>query len=140
MTKLYFRIIVLVPVIALLTSAWVILLTDHIAWPEAAKHYVAWYQSTAPTAFEYWSARVGLVGLLGIIATSIGVLVFWGPARYAYVAFALLVVAAELPTTPVLVGLPEVPLDNLAKIFLGLSLALMFTHPCSLWFRRAEKA
>ena len=140
MTKLYFRIIVLVPVVALLAAAWVILFNGHPSWPEAAQQYVAWYRGSAPTVFEYWSARLGLIGLLGITASSIGVILFWGPARYAYVAFAVLAVAAELPTTPVLVGLPDVPLDNLAKIFLGMSLALMFTNPCAAWFHRATKA
>lgn len=140
MTKLYFRLIVLVPVIALLAAAWFILVIGHPAWPEAAQQYVAWYQGSAPTTFEYWSARLGLIGLLGIVASSIGVMALWGPARYAYVAFALLAVAAEIPTTPVLIGLPEVPLDNLAKIFLGASVALMFTEPCAKWFHRAKKA
>ena len=137
MTRAAFRICVLIPVVTLVVSAWAILVRGHPHWPEAALQYVAWYQGSAPTAFEYWSARAGLVGLLGLLASSTGVLLFWSPAHYAYLGSSLLAVVAELPTTPVLVGRRRVPLDNLAKIFLGVSLALMFTQPCSPWFSRA---
>jgi hypothetical protein len=140
MTKLLFRIIVLTPAITLLLGMWVILGRANPDWPEPAMQYLAWYRGSSPTAFEFWSARAGLLGLLGIMASSVGVLFFWSPARYSYVAFALLAVIAELPTTPVLVGLPDMILDNLTKIFLGICLALMFTQPCAAWFARAQKA
>jgi len=140
MTKLRFRILVLIPAISILLGMWVILGRENPDWPAPAIQYLQWYQSTAPTAFEFWSARIGMLALLGILVSSVGVLFLWSPARYAYLAFALLAVIAEAPTTPVLVGMPDVLLDNLSKIFLGICLALMFTQPCAAWFVRRQKA
>ena len=140
MTRLRFRILVLIPAISLLLAMWIILGRAAPDWPAPAMQYLTWYQGSAPTTFEFWSARIGLLALLGIVASSVGVLLFWSPARYSYLAFALLAVIAEVPTTPVLVGMPDVLLDNLAKIFLGICLALMFTPPCAAWFARGPKA
>lgn len=139
MTKPRFRILVLIPAILILLGMWVILGRGNPDWPAPAIQYLQWYQSSAPTTFEFWSARIGLLALLGILASSVGVFFLWSPARYAYVAFALLAVVVEAPTTPVLVGMPEVLLDNLSKIFLGICLALMFTQPCAAWFSRRPK-
>ena len=140
MTKLRFRIFILVPAISLLLGMWIILGREAPNWPEPAMQYLAWYQGSAPTAFEFWTPRIGLLAMLGVVASSVGVLLFWSPARYFYVAFALLAVIAEVPTTPVLVGMPDVFLDNVTKIFIGICLALMFSQPCAAWFTRDRHA
>jgi len=136
MTKLRFRIIVLIPAVTLLLAMWMIFGRANPDWPEPAIQYLVWYYGSSPTPFEFWAAKAGLLGLLGILASSVGVFLFWSPARYSYLVFTLLAVIADLPTTPVLVGLPDVFLDNLIKIFLGICLALMFTQPCATWFAR----
>jgi len=139
MTKTAFRIIAIIPVITILLGGWAMLVGDRTGWPEPAMQYLTWYMSSPPTELEYWMPRLGMVGLIGIVVTSIGVILLWRPSRYLYAISALIAVIAEVPTTPVLVGMPEVMLDNIAKIFLGICLGLMFTQPVKGWFLQGEK-
>ena len=139
MNKAVFRIIVIIPVAAILLVALAILGGDRTAWPEAAMQYDMWYISSPATAFEYWMTRLGMVGLIGIFVASLGVIFLWPPSRYLYAISVFITVIAEFPATPILVGMPEVMLDNIAKIFLGICLGLMFTQPVAGWFLHGNK-
>jgi hypothetical protein len=140
MTKLAFRIVVLAPFIATIVGAWVISGAERADWPEPAVRYLAWYRSSAPTTFEFWTARLGLVGLVGMLVSSIGVVLLMSWARYVYVLSVAAAIVAELHTTPVLVNFPDALLDNLSKLGAGLSIALMFTSPCADWFAGSKRS
>lgn len=139
MTRFSFRVVIVVPLLAVLLTMWATFDGDRGGWPESAMQYVAWYQSSLPTPFEYWIARAGMLGLAGLFISSLGLLFLWSPARFLYVASASVAVIAEIPVTPVLVGMPETLLDNVAKIFVGVTIALMFTQPCAAWFAKQRR-
>lgn len=140
MTKFYFRVVVAMPLVAVLLTMWIAFSGVRPDWPEPALQYVAWYQNSLPTPFEYWIARLGMLGLVGLLISSLGVILLWSPARFLYVVSVVVAVVAEIPGTPVLIGMPEILLDNVAKIFLGVTIALIFTHPCAEWFTKSRAA
>jgi len=140
MTKLLFRIVVAIPIVATLLM-WLIIGSDRTGWPEPALQYLAWYRSSELSAIEFWASRIGMLGIFGTLISSIGVFLFWSPARFVYAAAVSITLCMELhPTTPFLVGTPDAFFGDLVSICLGLVLALMFTQPCSGWFRRDRKA
>ena len=128
MSKSLLRSFFLLPVIAGLlavTSSF-----GHHSLPQPAEEYLRWYMSSQPLeGSELILNRMALVGLAGIVASTIGLIMFWSPARYIYIASLLFALSDQVVTLPILVTGWENFLDNVAQIAIGLNLGLMFSMP-----------
>ena len=134
MTKALFRFVLLVPAIAIILGVWIMFFGDKSSWPDAARQYFEWYVAQPLTPYEFWRSKIGLLGLLGTLVSTLGIVLFWSPARYIYVASAVVIVIANVPEAPVVVGGWVPFFDDVAQIFIGVSVALMFSEPAASWF------
>ena len=96
-------------------------------WPQPAQDYLQWNLSQKLTPLYYFLNRAAVVGLLGLVASTVGLVLFWGPARYIYVASLLLTFGGDFGDLPVLVdGLAKV-LESITQTLIGVNIALIFT-------------
>jgi hypothetical protein len=75
-----------------------------------------------------------------MVGSTVGLLFFWSPARYFYLASLLLVLPDQVVTLPVLINGWENLLDNVAQITAGLNLGLTFSQPGSTYFASKNHA
>jgi hypothetical protein len=134
MTKMSFRVLVSIPAVVTIVAIALMLVREHSDWPAPALQYEAAVRLMPFTSAEKWITLLSIGSLLGAIASTVGLVLFWSPARYAYLLFVVCAVLVDIPLTPVLVGMPEAFLDNVAKFLFGLCLGLIFTEPCKSWF------
>ena len=82
MTKALFRFVLLVPAIAIILGVWIMFFGDNSSWPDAARQYFEWYVAQPLTPYEFWRSKIGLLGLLGTLVSTLGIVLFWSPAIY----------------------------------------------------------
>jgi len=122
------RVLFIVPIILGAIGAADIFGT-HAGWPSEAQAYFQWYLSQPLSATAFLVNRAAVAGLIGIVLSTIGLLCFWSPARYLYLAALLLSFSGEVTDVPVLVGGWVKLLEAIAQTLIGVNLALIFTAP-----------
>ena len=139
MSRAQLRILFLLPVIFGVAGAFGFF-GGQTAWPEPAQAYFQWYlnQPLPPTGF--FLNRAAAIGLLGLLLSTAGLLIFWSPARYIYLASLLLTFLGEVPDVPVLVGGWGKLLEVWAQTLIGVNLALIFFSPGKQYFSSSSKA
>ena len=110
------------------------------AMPQQAQDYLRWYLSQPLKGSELVVNRLGMIGLFGIASSTLGLLFFWSPARYVYLASLLLVLPNEFVVVPTLITGWENFLDNVGQITIGLNLGLMFSQPGATYFLSKHRA
>jgi hypothetical protein len=80
--------------------------------------------------------RLALVGLVGMLVSTIGLLLFWSPARYVYIASIFCVLPDQFTALPTLITGWENLLDNFGQLSIGLNIGLVFAQPGRRYFRR----
>ena len=137
MNRAILRIFFLIPMVCLALDA-ISVFGSHPTWPQPALDYLAWYRSTPLMGAAFVANRIAMVGFVGLIVSSIALVVFWSPARYIYVASLVLLLVGDYVDLPMLVGGWEIILDDLAKLFAGANVVLMFSGIGAQYFARAE--
>ena len=132
MSKSLLRILFLIPVIAGLLAA-TSFFGNH-SLPQPAEEYLRWYMNQPLEGAELILNRMALIGLVGMVASTIGLIMFWSPARYIYLVSLLLALSDQAVTLPVLISGWENFLDNVAQISIGLNLGLLFSMPGRTYF------
>jgi hypothetical protein len=125
-TRNQLRVLFIVPLV-LTVLGILIIETAPQRWPQAARDYLQWNLSQKLTPVYYLLNRAAIVGLLGLVASTIGLMLFWGPARYIYVASLLLTIGGDLADIPLLVDGWAKVLESTAQTLIGLNIALIFT-------------
>ena len=82
--------------------------------------------------------RIAMVGFVGLLVSSVALVFFWSPARYLYVASWILILVGDYVDLPMLAGGWETILDDLAKLFAGANVVLMFSSVGAQYFARAD--
>ena len=113
-------------------------LTDHSSWPQPALTYWTWYKSQPVPLPFYVAYFVAIVALIGWGLTTLGLWLFWSPARYIYGAFFALNLLGDFTYFPTLAAGWERLLNDLAQLAIGAILALIFASPGRDFFRRRE--
>ena len=139
MNRATLRVVFLVPIIVTFLGAMNIF-GDHSGWPQPAEAYLNWYRSQPLSGIELVLNRVSLLGLLGLALSTIGLLFFWSPARFAYIVSLVLILFGEAPIVPILAGGWEHLLNAIGNIVVGAVVVLVFTGPAAQYFhkRRGE--
>src|SRR5207245_1876001 len=126
MSRNHLRVLFLLPVILGSIGAADILGIQP-KWPPEAQAYVQWYASQPLTLTAFLLNRAAFAGLLALVASTIGLVFFWSPARYIYVAALLLTFLGEVTDIPTLVGGWTKLLEAVAQTLIGVNVALVFT-------------
>jgi len=137
MNRAILRIFFLVPVACLALDA-ISVFGSHPDWPQPALDYLAWYRSTPLMGAAFIANRIALIGFVGLLVSSIALVVFWSPARYLYAASWVLILVGDYVDLPMLAGGWETILDDLAKLFAGANVVLMFSSVGAQYFTRAN--
>src|SRR5665213_128099 len=102
MTRNQLRVLFILPLL-LTVLGIVVIETAPENWPQTAQDYLQWNLSQKLAPVYYLLNRAAMVGLLGLVASTIGLTLFWGPARYIYVASLLLTFGGDLADIPLLI-------------------------------------
>ncbi|HEY6281558.1 MAG TPA: hypothetical protein VIW72_07200 [Burkholderiales bacterium] len=137
MNRAILRIFFLVPAAFLALDA-ISVFGSHPDWPQPALDYLAWYRSTPLMGAAFIANRIAMVGFVGLLVSSIALVVFWSPARYLYAASLVLILVGDYIDLPMLAGGWETILDDLAKLFAGANAVLMFSSIRAPYFTRAN--
>jgi hypothetical protein len=111
---------------------------EHADWPRPAQVYLDWYTREPLLGTDLLFNRVALVGVLGLVLSTVGLLFYWSPARYAYLLSLVLSLFGEAPGVPVIAGGVVHLLDVVANIGAGAVIALVFFGPASHYFHKAD--
>jgi hypothetical protein len=126
MTRNQLRVLFILPLV-LTVLGIVVIETAPEKWPQAARDYLQWNLSQKLAPVYYLLNRAAIVGVLGLVASTIGLMLFWGPARYIYVASLLLTFGGDLADIPLLIDGWAKVLESIAQTLIGLNIALIFT-------------
>ena len=134
MTRNHLRVLFILPLV-LTVLGIVVIETAPEKWPQPAHDYLQWNLSQKLAPVYYLLNRVAIVGLLGLAASTIGLMLFWAPARYIYVASLLLTLGGDLADIPLLIDGWAKVLESIAQTLIGVNIALIFTGESALQFR-----
>lgn len=137
MNRATVRVLFLVPLVIAVLGTMSIF-GDHSGWPQPAQIYLNWYRSQPLSGTVLFLNRAALLGLLGLALSTVGLLFFWSPARYVYLASLVLVLFGEIPDIPILASGWENLLNAVGNIVVGTNVALMFAGPAVQYFRRGS--
>ncbi len=135
MNRTVARLIFLLPLLLVFVLFGWSLLDDRSTWPVAAQEYLYWFRSQpAETALAFSS--LGLLGVIALILSTIGLVLFWPPARYLYLVSAVLALMGDIPTIPILVSAPGYVLNQASTLALGVTVTVIFFGPANKFFER----
>lgn len=137
MNRAILRIFFLIPAVCLALDA-ISVFSSHPDWPQPALDYLAWYRSTPLFGAAFIANRIALIGFAGLLVSSLALVFFWSPARYIYVTSWVLILVGDYVDLPMLAGGWEIILDDLAKLFAGANVVLMFSGVGAQFFMRAD--
>jgi hypothetical protein len=136
MNRTIARVIFLLPLLLVCgVIAWSVL-DDRAAWPVASQEYLFWYRAQLPETKLLFNG-IGSLGLFVFVLSTIGLVLFWSPARYAYVVSVVLLIGGDIPAIPVLASGPGYFLNQVSTLALGLTLGMLFLDPVAQLFQRA---
>jgi hypothetical protein len=95
-------------------------------WPPESTAYFRWYINQPSSQLDFLMNRLGLVGLVGLFAASIGLMLFWSPARYVYVFALVLTFAGDFSSVPGLVGGWSKVIESIAQTLIGINIDWSF--------------
>jgi len=138
MNKALLRLFFLVPLV-MMGIGVLGMFGDSLSAPQPVQDYMHWYLSQPFSPIYWFLNKIAVLGLIGIGLSTFGLLFFWSPARYCYVASIIFALIGEVTDLPVLVVGWEGLIDNILKIAVGLNIGLMFYSPARTLFSSGTK-
>ena len=130
MNKNLFHLLLALPIVlislSLIRSGMV-----HYSWPDEAVAYLNWYRSQPLSNTELLVIPIANGGLVLFVLSTIGLMMFWPPSRYLYVASIIMVFAGDAVSAmgvPVVFGGWDALLDSLSSILVGINIGLVFSR------------